>query len=89
LGLVDAAPAGGSFPRQFSVNAAENQIAVAVQTNGWVAVLERDTETWRVGGCVAVQLDLGMSGVVCVLWDERKLVSAHEMGYRNGEGYTM
>lgn len=71
------------------MNAAGNQIAVAVQTNGWVAVLERDTETGRVGGCVAVQLGLGMNGVVCVLWDERKSVSAHEMGHRNGKGYTM
>ena len=32
LGLVDAAPVGGSSPRQFSVNAAGNPVAVAVQT---------------------------------------------------------
>ena len=89
LTLTDAVPAGGSFPRQFSMNAAGNQIAVAVQTNGWVAILKRDVGTGRVGGFVAVLEGLGLNGVVCVLWDERKSADTNGRYHTNENEGTM
>jgi 6-phosphogluconolactonase (cycloisomerase 2 family) len=71
LELVQAVPAGGSSPRQFSLNAAGDRVAVAVQTNGWVAIFERDVESGKIGKLLAVKGGLGENGVVCVQWDER------------------
>jgi 6-phosphogluconolactonase (cycloisomerase 2 family) len=71
LELVEAVPAGGSSPRQFSLNAAGDRVAVAVQTNGWVAIFERDVESGKIGKLLAVKGGLGENGVVCVQWDER------------------
>ena len=68
LKLVDAVAAGGSFPRQFSLNATGSQVAIAVQTNGWVAIYQRDTETGKIGERLALQSGLGENCVVCVQW---------------------
>lgn len=68
--LVDAAAAGGSFPRQFSLNETGSQVAIAVQTNGWVAIYHRDTDTGKVGKRLALQGGLGENCVVCVQWGE-------------------
>ena len=71
--LISATAAGGSFPRHFSLNAAGDRVAVAVQTNGWVGVFERDVRTGEMGRLLAVRDGLGngenTGGVVCVLWD--------------------
>lgn len=71
--LVDEAPAGGATPRQFSLSAKGDLIAVAVQLDGWVAVLERHIVSGKVGDVVGVVGGLGSgkaAGVVCVIWDE-------------------
>lgn len=71
--LVDEAPAGGATPRQFSLNAKGDLLAVAVQDDGWVAVLERDLVSGKIGEVVGGVGGLGSgskTGVVCVIWDE-------------------
>lgn len=70
LTLIDAVAAGGSSPRQFSLNKAGDKIAVSVQNDGWVVVFERDVKTGKVGKRVAVVGGLGEGGVVCTVWDE-------------------
>ncbi|KAI0165604.1 putative isomerase YbhE [Xylariaceae sp. FL1272] len=46
-------PAGGAGPRQFSLNADGNLLAVGLQGDGRVAIIERDVETGMLGGFVA------------------------------------
>ena len=46
--LVDEASVGGATPRQFSLNKNRDLVAVAMQNDGWVAVLERDVKSGRV-----------------------------------------
>ena len=71
--LVQEAPAGGATPRQFALNKKGDLVAVAVQNDGWVVVLERDCVSGKVGGPVGVVGGLGkgaQTGVVCVIWDQ-------------------
>jgi hypothetical protein len=49
LTLIDAATAGGSSPRQFSLNTAGDKTVVSVQNVGWVVVFERDAKMGKVG----------------------------------------
>ncbi|KAI4234858.1 MAG: hypothetical protein LQ352_008149, partial [Teloschistes flavicans] len=42
-------PAGGSFPRQFSLNRAGDRVAVGLQNSGRVVVYGRDVESGEVG----------------------------------------
>jgi 6-phosphogluconolactonase (cycloisomerase 2 family) len=67
LTLIDAVAAGGSSPKQFSLNKAGDKIAVSVQNDGWVVVFERDAKTEKVGERVAVVRGLGEGGVVCTV----------------------
>lgn len=62
------APAGGMGPRQFAFNEAGDLVAVALQTDGRVAIMRRDVETGEVGEVVAaVELE---GEVTCVVFDE-------------------
>lgn len=70
LTLVGNKAAGGSSPRQFSLNAHGDKVAVGVQDNGWVVVYDRDTETGEIGDQLGVVGGLGATGVVCTIWDE-------------------
>lgn len=62
-------PAGGSYPRQFSLNRAGNLVAVGLQETGSVTILERDTCS---GTFVKEVASINIAGgqVVCVVWDE-------------------
>jgi 6-phosphogluconolactonase (cycloisomerase 2 family) len=62
-------PAGGSYPRQFSLNRAGNLVAVGLQETGSVAILERDTCSGTFVKEVA-RIDITGGEVVCVVWDE-------------------
>ncbi|KAF7546970.1 hypothetical protein G7Z17_g8051 [Cylindrodendrum hubeiense] len=53
LDLVQEVPCGGLFPRQFSINKAGTLVAVALQGDGRVVVMERDAETGELGELVA------------------------------------
>ncbi|KXX73474.1 hypothetical protein MMYC01_210551 [Madurella mycetomatis] len=50
---VQTAPAGGINPRHFSFNKDGTRVAVGLQSDGRVVILERDTETGEIGGAVA------------------------------------
>lgn len=66
--LIDVSPAGGSFPRQFNINQSGDLVAVGLQNDGRVVVIERDVKTGQMGGIVAA---IDVAGqVVCVVWNE-------------------
>ncbi|CZS89140.1 uncharacterized protein RAG0_00582 [Rhynchosporium agropyri] len=68
LTFVQLVAAGGKFPRQFSLNKAGTLVAVALQRDSRVVVLERDVESGKIGGVVA---SVGVAGeVTSVIWDE-------------------
>jgi 6-phosphogluconolactonase (cycloisomerase 2 family) len=61
-------PAGGLFPRHFSLNKAGDMVAVGLQNSARVVVLERDVQTGLLGSAIA---DEPISGSpTCVVWDE-------------------
>lgn len=53
LELLQEFPAGGRIPRQFSVNKDGTLVAVGLQADGRVVVIERDPETGDLGRFVA------------------------------------
>ncbi|TVY60807.1 putative 6-phosphogluconolactonase [Lachnellula suecica] len=62
------APAGGSFPRQFSVNKAGTLAAVGLQESARVVIVERDVKDGTFGKFVA---EIDVPGeVTSVIWDE-------------------
>jgi 6-phosphogluconolactonase (cycloisomerase 2 family) len=61
-------PAGGSFPRQFSINKAGDLVAVGLQNSARVVVLQRDIESGFLGQAVANSIISGQP--TCVVWDE-------------------
>lgn len=63
-------PAGGSFPRHFSMNAIGNLVAVGMQYDQNVAILQRDTSTGLIGEPVA-RIPLN-GNVTNVVFDEEK-----------------
>ncbi|MCJ1390987.1 hypothetical protein MMC18_003848 [Xylographa bjoerkii] len=68
LRFIELYPAGGSFPRHFSVNKAGDLVAVGLQMSGRVVILRRDAENGQVLEPVA-EMD-GLGEVTCVVWDE-------------------
>ena len=70
LTLIDAVAAGGSSPRQFSLNRAGDKVAVSVQNDGWVVVFDGDVKTGKMGKIVAVVGELRAGGW-CVLFGIR------------------
>jgi 6-phosphogluconolactonase (cycloisomerase 2 family) len=68
LSLKQIAPAGGSFPRQFSINKAGDLVAVGLQMDGRVVVIERNVADGAFGDFVA---SVDVAGqVTSVIWDE-------------------
>ena len=53
LSVVQEVPCGGSFPRQFSMNKAGTLLAVGLQNDGRVVLIERDAQTGEIGDFVA------------------------------------
>ncbi|KAH6659535.1 Lactonase, 7-bladed beta-propeller-domain-containing protein [Truncatella angustata] len=45
LALLQTFPAGGRFPRQFSINKAGDLVAVGLQSDSRVVIIQRDTES--------------------------------------------
>ncbi|KAI9833341.1 MAG: hypothetical protein M1819_003736 [Sarea resinae] len=60
--------AGGSFPRQFSINKDGSLIAVALQRSSRVVVLDRNVKTGEIGDLVAEAHVHGE--VTCVIWND-------------------
>ncbi|KAL0934822.1 extracellular aldonolactonase [Colletotrichum truncatum] len=68
LNFTQLHPSGGRFPRQFSINKAGDQVAVGLQQDGRVVVIERDVETGLLKDFIA---NISITGeVVCVIYDE-------------------
>lgn len=63
-------PAGGSYPRHFSLNAVGSLVAVGLQYSQDVVILERDVSTGLIGEPVA-RIPVG-GNVTCVVFDEEK-----------------
>ena len=60
--------AGGSFPRSFALNKAEDLVAVALQQSSSVVILARNVTSGAIGEQVA---QIGVEGqVTSVVWDE-------------------
>ncbi|KAH7149914.1 Lactonase, 7-bladed beta-propeller-domain-containing protein [Dactylonectria estremocensis] len=53
LELLQEVPCGGLLPGQISINEAGTLVAVALQNDGRVVVVDRDAETGELGGIVA------------------------------------
>lgn len=68
LAFEQLAPAGGSFPRQFSVNKNGTLAAVGLQNDGRVVIIERDVDDEKFGKFVA-EIDIP-GQITSVIWDE-------------------
>lgn len=68
LNFTQLAPAGGSFPRQFSVNKNGTLAAVGLQLDARVVIVERNVEDGTFGKFVA---EIDVPGqITAVIWDE-------------------
>jgi 6-phosphogluconolactonase (cycloisomerase 2 family) len=68
LSLKQIAPSGGSYPRQFSINKNGDMVAVGLQMDGRVVVIERDVMDGTLGDFVA---SVDVAGqVTSVIFDE-------------------
>jgi len=63
-------PAGGSFPRMFSLNKEGSLAAVGLQNSGRVVVYHRCRETGKLGDKVLADFE-GLGGVSSVVWVEK------------------
>jgi 6-phosphogluconolactonase (cycloisomerase 2 family) len=68
LKFEQLSPAGGNFPRQFSVNKNGTLAAVGLQNDGRVVIIERDVHDGKFGKFVA-EIDIP-GQVTSVIWDE-------------------
>lgn len=68
LVFVQLWPSGGSYPRQFSIDATGSLVAVGNQYSQNVAILQRDVATGLIGEPIARILVPG--NTTCVMWDE-------------------
>ncbi|KAL8660067.1 MAG: hypothetical protein Q9202_006833 [Teloschistes flavicans] len=62
-------PAGGSFPRQFSLNKAGDRVAVGLQNSARVVVFGRDVASGEVGGEAVADYE-AVGQVTSVVWEE-------------------
>ena len=65
----ELSPAGGSFPRQFSVDGGEDLVAVGLQNSGLVVIYARDKATGRLGREVLASVEVE-GAVTSVVWGE-------------------
>lgn len=68
LTLVQEYPAGGRIPRQFSINEAGTLLAVGLQADGRVVVIDRDVQSGKLKRFAATALVEGE--VTAVIFDE-------------------
>ena len=67
--FCDLSPAGGSFPRQFSVSQREDLVAVGLQNSGLVAIYGRDKETGKLGKEMLASVEIE-GAVTSVVWSD-------------------
>lgn len=65
LALHQDIPCGGKFPRHFAINKAGTLVAVALQRDGRIVIIERDVKTGMLGDFIAyAQLEGEVTAVV-------------------------
>ncbi|KAL9048146.1 MAG: hypothetical protein Q9206_006214 [Seirophora lacunosa] len=69
LGFQRLSPAGGSYPRHFSVNKKGDLVAVGLQNSGRVVIYERCVKTGMVRDKPVADIE-GLGAVTNVVWDE-------------------
>lgn len=69
LSLAHEVHAGGSVPRQFSLNGSGDLVAIISQKNGWVSIFARDVETGEIGSLLGFKDGFGEMGPNCIQWD--------------------
>ncbi|KAL9015988.1 MAG: hypothetical protein Q9185_006648 [Variospora sp. 1 TL-2023] len=69
IGFQGLSPAGGSYPRHFSVNKKGDLVAVGLQNSGRVVVYKRCVKTGMVCDKPVADIE-GLGGVSSVVWDE-------------------
>ncbi|KAL8898390.1 MAG: hypothetical protein Q9207_006724, partial [Kuettlingeria erythrocarpa] len=62
-------PAGGLFPRHFSINRKGDLVAVGLQNSGRVVVYERCLQSGKIGDRALADIE-GLGAVTSVVWDE-------------------
>ncbi|KAL8926578.1 MAG: hypothetical protein Q9208_002905 [Pyrenodesmia sp. 3 TL-2023] len=62
-------PAGGLFPRHFSINKKGDLVAVGLQNSGRVVIYERCLHSGKIGDKVVAGIE-GLGAVTSVVWDE-------------------
>ena len=68
LEFVQLAPAGGTGPRHFSLNAAGDTVSVGLQLSENLAIIKRDVASGKLGDIV-VNL-AGGGAITNVIWDQ-------------------
>lgn len=66
-GSGQLAPAGGRFPRHFSISPKGNYVAVGLQNDMRVAIIHRDTKTGYLGAGILASVDI-VGQVTSVVW---------------------
>ena len=75
---MDSVPAGGDTPRQFALNAAGDLVAVGLQYDGAVIVLERNVKTGQISmpekkaAIAGLGIEATEYGPACIVWDESR-----------------
>jgi len=66
--MIQKFPAGGSFPRDFSLNNKGDLVLVGLQESSSAVLIERDTKTGLLTGFVG---EIGIAGqVTCAIFKE-------------------
>lgn len=68
LSFQELIPSGGGFPRNFVFNKKGDRVAVALQSDSRVAILDRDVESGKFGEVLANITIQGEPN--CLVWDE-------------------
>ena len=67
--FCELSPAGGSFPRQFSINKRQDLVAVGLQNSGLVAIFSRDLRTGTIGNKILASVEIE-GEVTSVVWGD-------------------
>ncbi|KAI4195108.1 MAG: hypothetical protein LQ350_007386 [Teloschistes chrysophthalmus] len=77
--FTNLTPAGGLFPRHFSLSPSANLVAVGLQNSGRVVVYPRDVASGKIGDVAVADFE-GLGGVTGVFWG-----GDEEEGCRHGD----
>ena len=70
IGSPEFSPAGGSFPRRFSLNHDGSLVAIGLQLSGRVVIYERDRTSGKLGSTPVADFE-GLGPVTSVVWAKK------------------